>query len=116
MTVADRIKYLREKKEMSQEELAHRMGLKSRSSITRIEKSGNDISLRDVERLSEIFNVSPLYLMGWDSEIGDKQGQYTKELPDHLKRYAEFIDLYSQLGEDEQDLVDNMISTLLKKQ
>ena len=34
MTVADRIKELREKLGLSQEDLAHKMGLKSRSSIT----------------------------------------------------------------------------------
>lgn len=113
MTVADRIKYLREKKEMSQEELAHQMGLKSRSSITRIEKSGNDISLRDVERLSEIFNVSPLYLMGWQDESDNIND---KEIPDHLKKYAQFIDLYEQLNDNNRELVDNMIQALSSKQ
>ena len=51
MTVADRIRTRREKLGLSQEELAKRLGLKSRSSVTRIEKSGDNISLKDVENI-----------------------------------------------------------------
>ena len=116
MTVADRIKYLREKAGLSQEELAHKMGLKSRSSITRIEKSGDDISLRDVERMSEFFNVSPLYLMGWLDEKNIEIEQINNNIPEHLKRYNQFINLYSQLSEENRQLVDNMIQALSSKQ
>ena len=65
MTVADRVRITREKRSMSQDELAKRLGLKSRSSVTRIESSGNDITLRDVERLSKALDCSIPYLMGY---------------------------------------------------
>lgn len=49
MTVADRIKDLRVKQGLSQDDLAKKMGFKNRSSVTQVEKSGNDITLRKVD-------------------------------------------------------------------
>ena len=105
MTVADKIKELREKAGLSQEELAHKMGLKSRSSITRIEKSGDNVSLKDVERFSDYFGCSPLYLMGWDND----------SLNEELEREQRCIDLYSRLDEEQQKLVQNMMQAFLSK-
>lgn len=72
MTVADRIRERREMLKMSQYDLAKKLGLRSRSSITRIEKSGDNITLKDVERISKALDCSIQYLMDWD------------ELPDHF--------------------------------
>ena len=66
MTVADRIKDLRIKQGLSQDDLAKKMGLKNRSSVTQVEKSGNDITLHKVEKFAKALGVSPAYLMGWD--------------------------------------------------
>jgi transcriptional regulator with XRE-family HTH domain len=104
MTVADRVKERREELGISQEELAHRMGLKSRSSITRIEKSGDDITLKDVERLSKALNCSPLYLMGWDPD--EKKQDSRDEIA---------FNVYSQLNDDQKTLIDNMLTALSSK-
>lgn len=104
MTVADRVKERREKLGISQEELAHRMGLKSRSSITRIEKSGDDITLKDVERLSKALNCSPLYLMGWDPD--EKKQESRDEIA---------FNVYSQLSDEQKTLIDNMLTALSSK-
>lgn len=110
MTTADRIKFAREKIGMSQEELAKRLGLKSRSSIARIEKSGDDVTLKDVERLSDILGCSIPYLMGWEDEEEkvSEQKLTTKE--------QQFIEAYSRLSEEQQGLVDNLMRTWLSKQ
>lgn len=105
MTVADKIKNLREKAGLSQEELAHKMGLKSRSSITRIEKSGDNVSLKDVERFSNFFGCSPLYLMGWDGESQNEGSEHEQQ----------FVALYSRLDENQRKLIDNMLETLASK-
>ena len=105
MTVADRIRFLREQFGWSQEEMANKLGLKSRSSVTRIEKSGNDITLKDVERISEVFGCSPLYLMGWENG-NQKEDQ---------EREKHFVALYSCLDEKQQKLVDSMLETLASK-
>ena len=102
MTVADRIRFLREQFGWSQEEMANKLGLKSRSSVTRIEKSGNDITLKDVERISEVFGCSPLYLMGWDNSP-EEDGMTTDE---------KIVYLYRQLSEEKKKLVYNMLEAL----
>lgn len=68
MTVADRVRILREKKGWSQTDLAKHMGLKSRSSVARTELAGNDITLKDIERLSKALDCSIKYLMGYSEE------------------------------------------------
>lgn len=105
MTVADKVKHLREQLGMSQEELAHKMGLKSRSSITRIEKSGDDITLKDVERLSKALGCSPIYLMSWDNNEEDES---------HV-RETEFVNMYSQLNEEQKQLIDNLLTSLVSR-
>jgi len=107
MTVADRIKAQREKLGLSQEELAHRMGLKSRSSITRIEKSGDDISMKDIERLAYVLDCSKLYLMGWNEEQVENN---VDEQEEKFKRH------YKQLNPEQRTIVDNLIAALVKKQ
>lgn len=66
MLVAERIKQLRKKANLTQEELADRLGLK-KVSIQKYENGGvTNIKSQTLEKLGEIFNVSPAYIMGWD--------------------------------------------------
>lgn len=111
---AERIRDLRIKKGLTIERLAQMMGV-SKGTISKWENGYVDTIKQDkIIQLAKAFGVSPTYIMGYDDE--PLKMDNGKELPEHLKRYAEFINLYSQLGEDEQSLVDNMITTLLKKQ
>ena len=67
MTLGERIKSLREKKGMTQLELAQRLGYKSKSSVTHIE-NGRDIPRAMVVTLAEILDTTPAYLMGWEDD------------------------------------------------
>ena len=73
MTVADRIKDRREKLGMSQEELARRLGLKDKSSISKIESSGDKVSLKNIEKIAPILKCTVQYLMGWDEKTDKKE-------------------------------------------
>ena len=65
MTVADRIKERREELQMSQEDLALKLGLKGKSSISKIESAGDKVSLKNIEKLAPLLMCSVQYLMGW---------------------------------------------------
>lgn len=65
MEIADKVRIRREQLGMSQEELAHRMGYKSRSSINKIE-TGRPVTQKIIVRLAEALDVTVPYLMGWD--------------------------------------------------
>ena len=67
MELADRVKLKRQELEMYQDELASRMGYKSRTSINKIEM-GRPVSQKIIVRLAESLGVTPSYLMGWEDE------------------------------------------------
>ena len=61
-----RIKELREKSGMTQEDLAKLIGYKSRSTINKIEMGKNDIPQNKIEKFAKALRVPPISLMGWD--------------------------------------------------
>lgn len=66
MTIYERIKSLREKLNMTQEELAHKTGYKSRSAINKIEAGLRDINQSQIVDFAKALDVTPAYLMGWE--------------------------------------------------
>lgn len=68
MTIGERIKKLREENNMTQEQLAHRLGYKTKSSVAHIE-NGRDIPRSMVVKLADILGTTPAYLMGWEDDI-----------------------------------------------
>ena len=114
MTTADRIKNRREELGLSQDALAKRLGLKSRSSITRIEKSGNDVSLNDLYRIARALDCSTNYLMGWKDGFDPEAGiAYTYgDIYDFIENpksndpeFERLKDIYNKL-EDKKALLD----------
>lgn len=90
MTMGDRVKAARLKKGYTQEELAHKLGYKSRSSVNKIETE-RDIPRSMIVRLAEILEVSPSYLMGWEEPKQDAleslMAQHDNIRPVKLKRF-----------------------------
>ncbi len=68
MEIGKKIRHLREKHKMSQDELAKRIGYTSRSSINKIEKDGRGIPSNKITLIANVFGVSPAYLMGWEEK------------------------------------------------
>lgn len=66
MTVADRIRLKREELNLSQDELAKKIGCKDKSTISKIEKSGNNITMKNIQRIADALEVTSQYLMGWE--------------------------------------------------
>ena len=61
--LSKRIRFLRVRKGMTQEQLANAMGLKNRDSISKIELGKQDISTQQISLLADIFDVSISYLL-----------------------------------------------------
>ena len=68
MKIGERIKNRRIELNITQDELARRLGYSDKSSISRMENSSK-LTLNKVQLLAEALNVSPSYLMGWEDEI-----------------------------------------------
>lgn len=105
MTMGERIKECREKLNMSQEELAKKMGYVARSSITRIEKGQNDIPRSKIVEFAKALETTPEYLMGLNEKsepednienpdirmIARAGKKMSKEQSEILRKYAEFM-------------------------
>lgn len=66
MNIGDRIKILRNQNNLTQEELGVKIGVK-KAAIQKYESGQvENIKRTTIEKLSNIFNVSPSYLMGFD--------------------------------------------------
>lgn len=77
MTIGNRVREMRKKKGLTQDELASMLGYKSKSSVAHIE-NGRDIPRSMVAKLAQLLDTTPGYLMGWE----DKQWIMTDEGPE----------------------------------
>lgn len=78
MTVGERIKQKRIQLELSQTELAKRAGYTDKTSISKIEHAGNDVSLKQVGRVAEALGTTFQFLMGWEEEQQTKMARATE--------------------------------------
>ena len=65
-SIGNRIKYLREKNNMTQTELSEMLEMKTYTTVSKWESDDNFPKGRDLKKLAEIFNVSSDYLLGLD--------------------------------------------------
>ena len=63
MTVYEKIKYLREKRGMSQQELANRVGFKTASAVNKIELGLRDINQNKILAFAKALETTPAYLL-----------------------------------------------------
>lgn len=67
--IGQKIRLRREELNMSQEELAHLMNYKSRSSINKIEMGKTDVPRTKIAEFAKVLKTTSAYLMGIDNEI-----------------------------------------------
>ena len=123
MTTGELIKQRRIELGMTQEELASKMGFKTKASISRLESNDRKLPLSKLKKMAMILDVRPSRLMGWDDdglEYGDK---YDKEYH-HQKasdgimlqgNLLEVLNVLPTLTDKELELVNGMLALLLEK-
>ena len=92
MELYDRIRQLRISRGMSQEELAKRLGYKSRASINKIELGKCDIAQSKIVAFAKVLGTSPAYLMGWNEK--DIIERIQRLSPANRSKLSELIDLF----------------------
>ena len=112
MTVGERIAARRKELNMTQEELARKMGYKSKSSINKIELEWSNVPLSKLEKVASALDCDPAYLMGWEEQPlnGARPGfdlQFFAEPPDpeQQERDEELLSAFRQLPPDYQALI-----------
>lgn len=105
MTVGDRIKLVRESKGISQEQLAKQMGYSGKTSVSKIESSGDSLNIKTVSKYASALGVTESYLMGWEED--------NPEVPDFDPEQIELIELYSKLTREQRNVVLKFLHTLV---
>ena len=107
-TVGENILLMRKALGLTQEELAKRMGYKSKSTINKIELGINDIPQSKIAQFAEVLCTTPARLMGWDEEETN-----SPEEPRLTEGEKMLIELFRRVPEDQQALVLQMIRAAL---
>ena len=105
MTIGSKIRTLREEKGLSQEELAQKMGYKSKTSIHKIEQDVTDLPLSKVNEFAKILGTSPAYLMGWEEEVSNINDVKSEnlEIASIMNRDGKITDIMSEISENFSD-------------
>ena len=111
-TVGDNILYMRKRLGMTQEELATRMGYKSKSTINKIEMGINDIPQSKIVKFAEVLGTTPAHLMGWNEE----EEKLSPEEPVLSEGEKIMLDLFRRVPNEQQQLVLQMIRAALGSQ
>lgn len=109
MTIGERVKNARIKKGLTQEELAHKLGYKSRSSVNKIELE-RDIPRSMIVKIAEILDVTPAYLMGWEEPQSNEQKPNAQLLPsEYIRMIPCFESASAGFGTDAQNRVIDFV-------
>lgn len=108
--IGKRIRAKREELGLTQEELAARLGYKSKTTIAKIENGTNDIVQSKVVDFAKALNTSVAYLMGWEKEeqVADVLLKTYKSeliLDEQLKRITEY---YKLMNQSDRDMLENL--------
>ena len=95
---------------MTQEELAKRMGYKSKSTINKIELGINDIVQTKVVKFAEVLQTTPAYLMGWEDEEKNKPTN-NGELSEGQKKLYDFV---MSVPDDKVDLILRVMKSIVE--
>lgn len=100
---ADRLKYLRTKHDMSQDELAKRLGFKSHQIVSNIEQGLRKISASEIVQAAEVFGVdmnfftNPYLLVGQGDFSWRQSGNHQESLVSFQEKAGEWIGAYRVL-------------------
>ena len=116
MELADKVRLRRMELGWSQEELASRMGYKSRSSINKIE-NGRPVTQKIIYRLSEVLDVPINYLMGWEEAI-QKNPVEMAEIHVEMLQDEDLMEMlpdFWKLDKREKQIVKNLVHDMAEE-
>ena len=114
--IGNRIKNRRKKLGLSQEELANKMGLKSKSTICKIERGEDNLTTDTINKYADALNTTPFYLMGYEDEDGNVISE-TTTVPnndlsfDEISKAYKLFKLYSDAPAEVQSAVEILLKS-----
>jgi transcriptional regulator with XRE-family HTH domain len=97
MTIAQKIRLLRQRKGLSQEEVALKLGI-SIPALSKIETGITDVNISRIEQIATLFGVTLMTLLQWDGEGEPGSSDEIESLSQKLiRRDAQVIELQKQI-------------------
>lgn len=115
--VGKNIAAARKRAGMTQEELASRVGYKTKSAINKIELGIRDLPQKKIATFADALGVTPGHLMGWDEKPAEElqdMGALAAQLIMDLDA-MEMMRNYLRLGESDRHTVRVLVDTLAEK-
>ena len=106
MEIGKNIMAKRKELGMTQEELARRMGYKSKSTINKIENGTNDIPQSKIVKFAEVLHTTPGYLMGWEKV--EKKADTISDVVLRMKTDSEFLSLVETLNKLDSEKINGV--------
>lgn len=98
MEVGERIRIRREQLNMTQSELAQKVGYTSRSSVAKVESNANGMVQSKLTVFAEALQTTPAYLLGWDEET-EKKNDAIADIILRLRSDSDFLEVVQSLAE-----------------
>ena len=102
---------------MTQEELAKRMGYKSKSTINKIENGTNDVPQSKIVRFAEILGTTPGELMGWDKDAEEEINDSIADIIVRMRSDDDFLSVVKTLNSLDSEKISGvkqMLNAFLK--
>jgi transcriptional regulator with XRE-family HTH domain len=114
--IGNNIKKRRLELGMTQEELAHKMGYKSRSAINKLEKNVNDINQSTLKKLGKALDINPVDLMEYGDggkihsdfmlySINKADGPHLANNEAAFARLSNYAHLFASLSDSNKDII-----------
>lgn len=110
MTTADRIKNRRIELGLTQLEVAKRIGLTSKAAVSKIENQGDNVTLKNIEKLASALDCSTSYLMGWTDIYGNELNI------EHTASEKRMLAMYRRLDAYRRLIAENMLVALAENE
>lgn len=102
MTIGERIARRRKDLGLTQDELAKKMGYKSKAAISKIETNVNDITQSTVVKFAAVLDTSVGYLMGWEDEDGNIPGLVVEPVEKWTEMDMRLLKWFRSLPQEKQ--------------
>ena len=108
MTIGERIKMVREKNDLSQTDLAIKIGV-SKQTLFKYENGiVTNIPSDNIEEIAKITHVSPAYIMGWEDNLNNADTDIIADIYSDMNMLESVKKLISLSKEHKQTIYDNI--------
>ena len=107
-----RIRERRESLDLTQEQLAEKLGYKDKTAVSKIESGHRDLTQSKIVKFADALKTSPFYLMGWtnDPDPTHRTLQTGQQMDEIL-----LLGFYRSLTKEDQTVVFNLVKSMAEK-